>query len=209
MSISALLTQIEEGHAHAYIVEGAFPDATKDLLCSLHERGENFFLIERDVLHIEDVRELRTQATRRQDARTFFILRAHTILQEAQHALLKILEEPSEGIVFVIHLRTSYALIPTLISRCQRFSMNREGTKIDNVQHFLFVSAPKRLAIVASAMNTDGHTEAYELVRSLSFVPALSVREYEMILSANKAANRHPMGLRQLLEHFALTLPGH
>lgn len=209
MNTSALLTQIEEGHTHAYIVEGAFPNATEGILRSLHERGENFFLVERDILRIEDVRELRTQATRKQDARTFFIFRAHTMLQEAQNALLKALEEPSEGIVYLIHLRTSYALIPTLVSRCQRLFADTIHTDTGTAQHFLSASPSKRLALIAAAMDTDGHTDAYALVRALAFVPALSVREYEMIVSANKAANRHPLGLKQLLEHLALTLPKH
>jgi len=209
VSTSTLLTQIEEGQTHAYIVEGAFPDATEELLCSLHERGEKFFLIERDILRIEDVRELRIQATRKQDTRTLFILRAHSILQEAQHALLKALEEPSEGIVYLIHLRTSYALIPTLASRCQRLIADHAHEDTGIAEHFLSLSVPKRLALVSTAMGTDGHTEAYALLRALSFSPALSVRAYEMIVSANKAANRHPIGLKQLLEHLALTLPRH
>ncbi len=207
MSISTLLTQIKKGEAHAYIADGAFPDATEELFRSLHERGEKFFLIERDTLRIEDVRELRIQATRKQDSHTLFILKAHSILQEAQHALLKALEEPSEGIVYLILLRTSYALIPTLASRCQRLVVDCAHDDTSIAEHFLSTSIPRRLSLVNDAMETAGHTRAYALLRELSFSPALSVRAYEMIVSANKAANRHPIGLKQLLEHLALTLP--
>lgn len=211
-----LFQQLEKGVNHAYILEGGFPCASEDFI-KTHRGGKDaIFLIERDILRIEDVRELSAQATRKQDVRTILILRAHSILHEAQNALLKALEEPSEGVIYLLHIRTSYALIPTLVSRCQILHAGRGMKEQEETNLFLSLSPIKRLAYISHAMESEGHHEAYSLLHSLTLWSeqrclahggiALS-RIHEMVLMTEIAASRHPIGLKQSLEHLSLTLP--
>ena len=47
-----------------------------------------------------------------------FVLRAELLTEEAQNSLLKILEEPPKGVVFILSAPTANHLLPTVVSRC-------------------------------------------------------------------------------------------
>lgn len=69
---------------------------------------------------IDDVKSLRLQFSLRNtsgEKRLIFINHAHTMTHEAQNALLKILEEPPEGTIFVINTAGLDQLLPTVLSR--------------------------------------------------------------------------------------------
>jgi len=52
-----------------------------------------------------------------------------TMRKEAANAFLKLLEEPSENIVFLLTTNSTDALLPTIISRCQQIKLNTLPTK--------------------------------------------------------------------------------
>jgi DNA polymerase-3 subunit delta' len=56
-------------------------------------------------------------------ARKFFIVEdAQSLTAQAQNALLKVLEEPPDGVCFLLLSTGANALLPTVLSRCARFS---------------------------------------------------------------------------------------
>jgi len=77
---------------------------------------------------IDDVRAI-------QDAAKFFPLKAkykffivdevHMLTPQAFNAMLKILEEPPEYLIFILATTNPEKIPPTIISRCQRFALHR------------------------------------------------------------------------------------
>lgn len=57
-------------------------------------------------------------------ARAIIIEDAHLMNEEAQNALLKSLEEPPEGVVFILITHLPDKLLSTILSRCQKIKFN-------------------------------------------------------------------------------------
>jgi DNA polymerase III subunit gamma/tau len=77
---------------------------------------------------IDEIRDLRdkvnlTPASGRM--RVYIIDEVHMLTTEAFNALLKMLEEPPEHVVFVLATTEKHKVLPTIISRCQSFDFRR------------------------------------------------------------------------------------
>lgn len=55
----------------------------------------------------------------------YIIDEVHMLTKEAFNALLKTLEEPPEKVVFIFATTEPHKVLPTILSRCQRFNLNR------------------------------------------------------------------------------------
>lgn len=72
-------------------------------------------------ISVDQIRALRQQVFVKAhiaDRRVFVIDRADTMNDQAQNALLKVLEEPPAGVVFILIAASRTALLDTIISRC-------------------------------------------------------------------------------------------
>ncbi len=79
---------------------------------------------------VEQVRKLRAEAYVRPNEaprKVYVIRRAWQMNDEAQNAFLKVLEEGPEYAVFVLLSSNAAALLPTIRSRCERFSVAAWG----------------------------------------------------------------------------------
>lgn len=81
---------------------------------------------------VEDIRELRsgvsTVASVGGAKRVFILDEAHMLTKAAGNALLKTLEEPPEGVHFVLATTEPYRLLDTIRSRSQRFDFHLVST---------------------------------------------------------------------------------
>ena len=71
---------------------------------------------------IDQVRELIVDAARtpmRANSKVYVLDRVDLLRSSAANALLKTIEEPPEGVVFILLGRTLDAVLPTIVSRCQ------------------------------------------------------------------------------------------
>ena len=59
--------------------------------------------------------------------KVYIVDEAHMLTKEASNAVLKTLEEPPDHVVFVLCTTEMQAMLPTIRSRCQRFSFQRPG----------------------------------------------------------------------------------
>lgn len=88
----------------------------------------------------------------------YIIDEVHMMTNSAFNALLKTLEEPPEYVVFILCTTEPYKLLPTILSRCQRF----EFTKINN-------NALKQLIErVLKEENCEASKEAIDLIVELA-----------------------------------------
>ena len=77
---------------------------------------------------VDDIRDLREKvrlASMRGGRRVWVLDEAHMLSRAASNALLKTLEEPPEGLVFVLATTEPEKLPPTILSRCQHFRFRR------------------------------------------------------------------------------------
>lgn len=81
---------------------------------------------------IDEIRELRDRvALAPADSRTkvYIIDEVHMLTGEAFNAFLKTLEEPPAHVVFILATTEPHRVLPTILSRCQRFDFHRVGVR--------------------------------------------------------------------------------
>lgn len=99
--------------------------------CSRIRAAEHPDVIELDAASnnsVEDIRELRERAQLASlggGRRVWILDEAHMLSTAAANALLKTLEEPPEGLTFVLATTEPERLPPTVLSRCQHFRFRR------------------------------------------------------------------------------------
>ena len=78
-------------------------------------------------LHVEDIRNIRQDAyiAPNEGRRKVYIIKnAGDMSQQSQNALLKVLEEPPEYVVFILTCKSRSELLDTVLSRVQIFTVN-------------------------------------------------------------------------------------
>ena len=106
---------------------------------------------------IDQIRELIENlkfAPTKGKAKVYIIDEAHMLTREASNALLKSLEEPPSHVYFILATTEPNKLLPTILSRCQRYDFRR-------LEHPLIV---KYLKEVCEKENYEIDQEALELI---------------------------------------------
>ena len=99
--------------------------------CLLVRQGNHPDVTELDAASnnsVEDIRDLREKvylSSVRGGRRVWVLDEAHMLSKSASNALLKTLEEPPEGLVFVLATTEPEKLPPTILSRTQHFRFRR------------------------------------------------------------------------------------
>ncbi len=77
---------------------------------------------------IEDIREIRDKvnfAPTEGRRKVYIIDEAHMLTDQASNAFLKTLEEPPAHVIFILCTTEANRILPTIVSRCQRFDFRR------------------------------------------------------------------------------------
>jgi len=132
---------------------------------------------------IDDVRELRDGikfAPTKSKYRVLIIDECHQLSKDAANALLKILEEPPHHAIFVLATTEIHKMIPTIISRCQRFDF-RKLTVSEIIKRLEIISEKEkvkieRAALELIALNSAGSIRDAEslLDQALTFTTTLN-----------------------------------
>jgi DNA polymerase-3 subunit gamma/tau len=83
--------------------------------------------------------------------KVYVIDEAHMLSASAFNALLKTLEEPPPHVIFVLATTEAHKILPTIVSRCQRFNFRRIGRR-DTVARIQHVAAGEGLTIEPAAV---------------------------------------------------------
>src|SRR5436190_11752528 len=114
--------------------------------------GSSFNVIEIDAASnrgIDSIRELREKVMvppANGKYKVYILDEAHMLTTEAFNALLKTLEEPPGYAIFVLATTDVHKMLPTVLSRCQRFDFKRITTR-QIVEHLLFVAQQERITL--------------------------------------------------------------
>ncbi len=98
----------------------------------------------------------------------------HMLTSAAFNALLKTLEEPPDRVIFVLATTDPQRVLPTIISRCQRFDFRR--IPLDAlVQHLVHIAKQEEISIALDALNLIGQISQGGLRDAESLLDQLSL----------------------------------
>ncbi len=123
----------------------------------------------RGIDEIRDIREKVNFAPSQGQRKVYIIDEAHMLTDAASNAFLKTLEEPPPHVIFVLCTTESHKILPTIISRCQRFDFRRIASDL----------VYGRLADITEAEGVNVDPEAIRLVARHA---AGSLRDAENLL---------------------------
>ena len=162
--------------------------------CLLVRQGNHPDVTELDAASnnsVEDIRDLREKvylSSVRGGRRVWVLDEAHMLSKSASNALLKTLEEPPKGLVFVLATTEPEKLPPTILSRTQHFRFRRlsEGeieSKLGHLTREAGVEAEAgALALVARAADGAMRDAESLLERLLASGATITVKDTERAL---------------------------
>jgi DNA polymerase III subunit gamma/tau len=102
---------------------------------------------------VEDVRQLRENVRyvpAKGRYKIYLIDEVHMLSSAAFNALLKTLEEPPEHVKFIFATTEPQKVLPTILSRCQRFDLHRIPANLI-AQHLQFIAKKEKIALQPAA----------------------------------------------------------
>ena len=150
--------------------------------CKQADAGSHPDIVEIDAASNNGVEEIRTLIERVKftpiigDYKVYIIDEVHMLSQGAFNALLKTLEEPPSHVVFILATTEIHKVLPTIISRCQRYDFSRIDSDLIS----------KRLDQIVESENREIEKGASSVIASLSgggMRNALTILEQALILN--------------------------
>ena len=123
--------------------------------------------------------------------KVYIIDEVHMLSVGAFNALLKTLEEPPEHVIFILATTEAHAILPTILSRCQRYDFNKLSDG----------DIKGRLKAVLEKEGVSYNEEAVNIIVSLAdggMRDALSILDQVLAYSGNK------LDVQDILDIFAL-----
>jgi DNA polymerase-3 subunit gamma/tau len=102
---------------------------------------------------VEDVRQLRENvryAPAKGRYKIYLIDEVHMLSPAAFNALLKTLEEPPEHVKFIFATTEPQKVLPTILSRCQRFDLHRIPANLI-AKHLQFIAGKEKISLEPAA----------------------------------------------------------
>lgn len=102
---------------------------------------------------VNDIRDLRDGAVytaERCKYKVYIIDEVHMLSNEAFNALLKIMEEPPPHVKFILATTEIHKVLPTILSRCQRYDFRRILPK-DITERLLYVAEKENISLDGEA----------------------------------------------------------
>ena len=127
------------------------------ILCTSITEGRALDVIEIDAAShtgVDDVRNLIERvayAPAQAKYKIYIIDEVHMLSNSASNALLKTLEEPPAHVIFILATTETHKVLPTIVSRCQRFDFRRLSQK-DTEEKLLKITHAEGISISQEAL---------------------------------------------------------
>lgn len=213
--------------SHAYLIEGDPNTTSQEIFAFLEDHMGVKKEGNPDVWHdvcetfgIEQSRVLKEMQTRQAigEHGRFFVVGAGAFTTEAQNALLKTFEEPTQHTHFFVVVPNPSALLPTLRSR---FVIITNSTKAQydtaEARAFLKRSPKDRLEFIKPIVDDKDKQKAKEFIAALSEVCQEEVRKGELstdmqgfcdaVVRAERYIHARSASVKMILETLALLAP--
>ncbi|HAG98228.1 MAG TPA: DNA polymerase III subunit gamma/tau [Ktedonobacter sp.] len=171
--------------------------------------GNSFNVIEIDAASnrgIDSIRDLRDKVKMPPSTgkyKVYVLDEAHMLTPEAFNALLKTLEEPPPYAIFVLATTDVHKMLPTVLSRCQRFDFKRITTR-QIVEHLEYVAGQENVHIERSAAELIARAAAGGMRDALSLLDqaiAYSGNEIALAQVQTMLGVADPRAIQKLIIH--------
>ncbi len=177
---------IEHPLHHAYLATGkptkGIPQLV-EVLKEIHQDTDRSLLIDKEVtetLKIDVARELSSRGRQKSSGEARCIIRGFDqITKPAQNALLKIIEEPAEGVHFFLVTAYPDHLLETIHSRVERIEVGGQESSEENITK-----------LVEEFVAAEGVADRLAVVDEISERPQL--RRFVHDLAKHSFARKHP-----------------
>ena len=166
-------------------------------ICQSINEGRFMDIIELDAAsnrgidHMRDIREKVNFSPVQGSRKIYIIDEAHMLTTEASNAFLKTLEEPPGHVIFILCTTEAHKILPTIVSRCQRYDFRRIPSDLIN----------QRLEEITKVEGVTAETDALRLV---SRYAAGSLRDAENLLEQLAISYSEGVGIKQVEELLGL-----
>lgn len=209
-----MLLSMQPNDHHASVLIGTY-DACVDGIPSERRTGVDVSSYILEQFTIDDARRLKLHAASKpvEAAVRTFILSCDRFTNEAQNALLKLLEDPPSTARFYIIIPRLSILIPTLRSRVQVLSTapTVDTSNSDQVAQFLAADAASRLAQIGVLHKKKDTAALRALIEGVEEAVVLSTtknsEQLRAVMTASRFRDIRGASHKMLLEHVALSLP--
>lgn len=221
---------------HAYALTGEKLAVLPELIHFLEKdlgviakNNPDFSFQEFETFTIDDGRSLQERHARRAISdKKIFIISTRFITTEAQNALLKMFEEPTENTHFFIIMPNTEILLPTLRSRLVIIDHTSRGqdTKSGSIKEmtalakkFLSASTANRLLLVKNLIEEKDKGKAIDFVTALEYELAPQIKtdqnnqqttaianSLNEILTIKRYLHDRSPSIKLLLEHLCLSI---
>ncbi|MFC2035590.1 DNA polymerase III subunit gamma/tau [Chloroflexota bacterium] len=125
---------------------------------------------------VDDIRSLREKvnyAPNQARSKVYIIDEVHMLSNSASNALLKTLEEPPPHVIFILATTEAHKILPTILSRCQRFDFRRvsQADVISKLTHICSMEdiniEPETLRLISKS-TTGSVRDAENLLEQLA-----------------------------------------
>jgi len=167
-------------------------------MCQAMTEGRALDVIEIDAASntgVEDIRKLRERvnyAPNQARYKVYIIDEVHMLSTPAANALLKTLEEPPPHVIFVLATTEAHKIIPTILSRCQRFDFRR-------------ISQADVISKLTRICSTEGIHLEPEGLRLIAKTATGSLRDAENLLEQLTTYYGSDIGLHQVQAILGIT----
>jgi DNA polymerase-3 subunit gamma/tau len=167
-------------------------------MCQAVTEGRALDVIEVDAASntgVDDIRSLREKvnyAPNQARYKVYIIDEVHMLSNSASNALLKTLEEPPPQVIFILATTEIHKVLPTIMSRCQRFDFRR-------------ISQADVAAKLASICDAEGIKMEPEGLRLIARSATGSLRDAENLLEQLATYYGNEIGLHQVQALLGIT----
>lgn len=220
------LSQINQNQ-HAYLLRGDAEHIARLLREAIEKKfkvsidgNPDFHESRLETFGVDEARKLKEDQSRHSFAgeKKFFLISAFSVTHEAQNALLKVFEEPTEGTYIFLIVPSSANILPTLKSRL--FDLGGvplpDGRKGETAEDFLRKNAPERLKSLKKIMEDKDKAAAVSLLNGLEEVLGKKIKEnaspeiifiLEELRKGREYLNGRAPSVKMILEHLSLIIP--
>ncbi len=167
-------------------------------VCQSITEGRALDVIEIDAASntgVDDIRDLREKvgyAPNQARYKVYIVDEVHMLSTSAATALLKTLEEPTPHVIFGLATTEAHKILPTIMSRCQRFDFRR-------------ISQQDIVSTLDQICKAEGIAIEPEAIRLLARSATGSLRDAENLLEQTTTFYGADIGLSQVQELLGIT----
>jgi DNA polymerase III delta prime subunit len=169
----------------------------------------DFLNIEQESFGIDDARDLIKWAIGKpflSETKVSLII-TKSVTQEAQNALLKVLEEPPLGTYIFFHLENLGGILGTFLSRIKVWDLTAHDLKEEvSAKKFLNASIQEKLATIRALSKKEDKNKIKELIKDLETVVCQNKISANRILSVKIFASARGSSPKMLLEWLTAVL---